>query len=203
MIFPIDRDLTKENAAFHRGSILDHDLYDDREACIGALLNKSAHWPSELPKKDTAEVFTEFHEIWKEAEGDPLITAEKYSHLTNEYLTLLPRSDKRSVLSIKKSSEPSLFDVIDFERSAWQLMHALYSDRTCHVDSPTHSQPLRPYCLSEREIVSHLYDTDSELRETQIVVDWLEGKVREEIVKVAGKYECLFNETTICFIISH
>ncbi|KAM3176472.1 hypothetical protein ACTXT7_006432 [Hymenolepis weldensis] len=187
MIFPIDRGLTKEDAVFH-GSILDHDPYDDREACIGALLNKTAHWSSELPKKkDTAEVFTEFHEIWKKAEGDPLVTAEKYLHFTNEYLTVLPR----------RSSEPSVFDVIDFERSAWQLMYALYSDRTCHIDSPIHSQPLRPYCLSEKEIVSHLYDTDSELRETQIVVDWLEGKVREEIVKVAGKYECLFNETTI------
>ncbi|VDO00638.1 unnamed protein product [Rodentolepis nana] len=197
MIFPIDRVSTKENISFHRG-ILDHDPYDDREACIGTLLNKSTHWSSDLPKKkDTSEVFTEFYEIWKQVEGDPLASAEKYSQLTNEYLAVLQRPDRGSMFSIKKSNEPSLFDAVDLERSTWQLIHALYSDRICHVDSPLNTQSLKPFCHSEKEIVGHLYDTDSELRETQIIVDWLEGKVREEIVKVAGKYECLFNESTI------
>ncbi|VDM35321.1 unnamed protein product [Hydatigera taeniaeformis] len=53
------------------------------------------------------------------------------------------------------------------------------------------------HCHSEKDIVSNLYDLDDDLRETQIVVDWLEGKVREEIVKVAEKHECLFNEIAV------
>ncbi|KAM7537447.1 hypothetical protein Aperf_G00000075475 [Anoplocephala perfoliata] len=197
MMSYVGRESSKENISIPHHSILDHDLLDDREACIGSLLNK-CHWSSELPKeKDTAEVFTEFYEAWKHAEGNPLALTEKYSRLTNEYLTVLPRPDRRSMLSFKQCNDPGLFDAIDLECTAWQLIHALYSDRICHANSPLCAPSLKPCCHSEKEIINHLYDTDKELRETQIIVDWLEGKVRKEIVKFAEKFECLFNETTI------
>ncbi|CAH8554149.1 unnamed protein product [Schistosoma guineensis] len=49
---------------------------------------------------------------------------------------------------------------------------------------------------SEREIIRLLYERDNELREAQILIDWLEQIVREQIEEVAEKYECLFNQTT-------
>ncbi|VDQ01810.1 unnamed protein product [Trichobilharzia regenti] len=49
---------------------------------------------------------------------------------------------------------------------------------------------------SEKEIIRLLYEKDSELRETQILIDWLELLVREQIEEVAERYECLFNQTT-------
>ncbi|VDP84333.1 unnamed protein product [Echinostoma caproni] len=49
---------------------------------------------------------------------------------------------------------------------------------------------------SEREIVKLLYEKDNQLREMQMLIDWLERRVREHIEQVAERYECLFNQST-------
>uniref|UniRef100_A0A5K3EF01 Nuclear pore complex protein n=1 Tax=Mesocestoides corti TaxID=53468 RepID=A0A5K3EF01_MESCO len=177
-------------------SLVENDLYDNREACIGSLVSRSPLTFEPLSQKDTSEVFDEFYVVFKQLKEDPLSLTEKFCLLTGEYLTGIPRPGRRTTLSIKTSYEPSLYNAIDLERSVWQLINALYSDRLCHSTSPNIS-PFKPNRHSEKEIVNHLYDNDDDLRETQIIVDWLEGKVRDGITEVAEKYECLFNDKTI------
>eukprot|EP00108_Taenia_solium_P011908 TsM_000190200 transcript=TsM_000190200 gene=TsM_000190200 len=198
MLFSIDRTPTEGDCSISRRGIIEDNLYDDHEACVGSLVNRSC-FPVEMPtKKDTSEMYDEFHYAWKQVEEDPLALAEKYSLLTNEYLTALPRPERRSPLSSKNDYKSCLFDAIGLERSIWRLMHALYSDRLCHTDSPLNRESLKVlHYHSEKDIVNNLYDTDDDLRETQVIVDWLEGKVREEIVEVAEKHECLFNENAV------
>ncbi|KAH9283518.1 Nuclear pore complex protein [Echinococcus granulosus] len=196
-MFSIDHTSVKEDFATSRHSIIEGNLYDDSEACVGSLVNRS-YFPLEMStKKDTFEVYSEFNSAWKQLEEEPLALAEKYSLLTSEYLAALPSLGRRSALSFKNDYESCLVDAVDLERSTWRLIHALYSDRLCHTDSLLNKDLPKLHYHSEKDIVNTLYDTDDDLRETQVIVDWLEGKVREEIVKVAEKYECLFNETTV------
>ncbi|KAL5111058.1 hypothetical protein TcWFU_010405 [Taenia crassiceps] len=167
----------------------------DRGISRHDIIEDSLSWfPVEMSiKKDMCG---EFYNTWKQVD-DPLALVEKYSLLSNEYLSALPRPDRRSEFSYKSDYKYCLFEALGFERSTWRLMHALYSDRLCHTDPSLNRELLKLHYHSEKEIVNKLYDTDDDLRETQVIVDWLEGRVREEIVKVAEKHECLFNETAV------
>lgn len=59
------------------------------------------------------------------------------------------------------------------ERNVWRLIHCLYKDRLIVQNEQMDADDI-PLTHSEREVVERLYATNSNLREYQLIVDWLE-----------------------------
>ncbi|KAK7861733.1 hypothetical protein R5R35_008705 [Gryllus longicercus] len=64
------------------------------------------------------------------------------------------------------------------ERETWRLIYALYKDRLSNQDEMEQggdrTQAITSHVLSEKEVVQELYKNDCSIRESQLVVDWLE-----------------------------
>ncbi|CAH8484723.1 unnamed protein product [Dicrocoelium dendriticum] len=158
---------------------------------------------------DGSGLFDQFHETWRGAWTSPLELPLRYCYLCTTAARALP---KLSVHALCREGLPdfkNLVELLNLEKDTWSLVSALYIDR---LDSATegpsaderitllgNKQAHSDYTAvrhSEREIVKLLYERDSKLRETQMLIDWLERRVREHIEEVAEKYECLFNESS-------
>lgn len=55
--------------------------------------------------------------------------------------------------TFRSNFKSCLFDAIGLERSAWRLMHALYSDRLCHKDSLSR-EPLKVVTIGFFKVLS-------------------------------------------------
>lgn len=65
------------------------------------------------------------------------------------------------------------------ERDTWRLLYALYKDRLIIQKEASDYDDL-PLLGSEKEIIEHLYATNANLREYQLIVDWLEQTAYEQ-----------------------
>uniref|UniRef100_A0A8D8HGI9 Nuclear pore complex protein n=1 Tax=Culex pipiens TaxID=7175 RepID=A0A8D8HGI9_CULPI len=68
---------------------------------------------------------------------------------------------------------------LSVERDTWKLLFALYKDRLVVQKEEQEVDDL-PLGNSERAIVEHLYTANSNLREYQLIVDWLEQTALEQ-----------------------
>ncbi len=111
-----------------RRSLLEHDLYDDRESCVrpNHFINTRYYRSVQLltsraldlnpyhrrvgkttislninSSQDVSAVFGEFHQKWKLLSEDPLALTEEYCKLTEECLEYLPKPGRRATLSKK------------------------------------------------------------------------------------------------------
>ncbi|XP_058061948.1 nuclear pore complex protein Nup107 [Anopheles bellator] len=76
---------------------------------------------------------------------------------------------------------------LNAERETWKLMNCLYRDRfvTQKMESEIDDLPL---VNSERTIIDHLYTANANLREYQLIVDWLEQTAWGEQGMQTGHY---------------
>ncbi|XP_055525910.1 nuclear pore complex protein Nup107 [Wyeomyia smithii] len=65
------------------------------------------------------------------------------------------------------------------ERDTWKLLFALYKDRLI-VQKEDNEMDDLPLVNSERAIIEHLYASNANLREYQLIVDWLEQTALEQ-----------------------
>merc|ERR1719500_536667 len=79
------------------------------------------------------------------------------------------------------------------ERNTWRLMGKLYNDRlvTAMKDN---SVLLPPIKNSERQIVEKLFQANSDIRQTWIVVEWLERNAKSQEEEVLSNQMQLFSE---------
>lgn len=68
---------------------------------------------------------------------------------------------------------------LNVERDTWKLLFALYKDRLVVQKEDAEMDDL-PLVNSERAIVEHLYAANANLREYQLIVDWLEQTALEQ-----------------------
>ncbi|XP_058460940.1 nuclear pore complex protein Nup107 [Malaya genurostris] len=68
---------------------------------------------------------------------------------------------------------------LNVERDTWKLLFALYKDRLLVQKEDMEMDDL-PLVNSERAIVEHLYAANANLREYQLIVDWLEQTALEQ-----------------------
>lgn len=158
---------------------------------------------------DGTGLFDQFHDTWRGASISPLELPIRYCYLCTTTARALPKLSLHAVYREGLPDFKNLVELLNLEKDTWSLVSALYIDR---FDSATESPSITEQMTilrnkpahsdytavrhSEREIVKLLYERDSKLRETQMLIDWLERRVREHIEEVAEKYECLFNETS-------
>ncbi|KER32028.1 hypothetical protein T265_01809 [Opisthorchis viverrini] len=128
----------------------------------------------------------------------PIDVPLKYSGLCELAVHRLPKFGSRVVYPEGFPNAKNILELLTLEKHTWTLVAALYGDR---VESElkgwvdTSAADFMAVRHSEREIAKLLYERDSSLREAQMLVDWLERRVREHIAEVAERYECLFNQT--------
>ncbi|XP_055586124.1 nuclear pore complex protein Nup107 isoform X2 [Uranotaenia lowii] len=68
---------------------------------------------------------------------------------------------------------------LNVERDTWKLLFALYKDRLVVQKDDLELDDL-PLVNSERAVVEHLYAANANLREYQLIVDWLEQTALEQ-----------------------
>lgn len=96
------------------------------------------------------------------------------------------------------------------ERDTWRLLYALYKDRLCvqpqsdsattggGIDEPmSEDVPAATAALmrSERDIVERLYAQNANLREYQLIVDWLEQSAAEQETQRGAQIGCFTDRT--------
>lgn len=113
------------------------------------------------------------------------------SRVTDQVMVLrkLVKRARREQQKFQKTY--NTLDLLDKERSTWQLVHSLFKDRldaettldagSMDVDDMDDQKVVK---LSEQDIVGKLFEKDSTLRQSQLVVDWLENCAREDLEEV-------------------
>jgi len=87
----------------------------------------------------------------------------------------------------------SVLEGLTNERNTWRLMGKLYNDRlvTALKDN---SDLLPPIKNSERQIVERLFQGNADIRQTWIVVEWLERNAKSQEEEVLANQMQLFSE---------
>uniref|UniRef100_A0A2P2HXF4 Nuclear pore complex protein n=1 Tax=Hirondellea gigas TaxID=1518452 RepID=A0A2P2HXF4_9CRUS len=76
------------------------------------------------------------------------------------------------------------------ERNMWRLLRSLYLDRQCRSETPLDdAADMAGWLKSDQDVVTELYDASREIREGQLVVDWLEKSASEALQQLPEKLE--------------
>jgi len=120
-------------------------------------------------------------------------------HQAMELLSAYSSSCGQQVRTLKKlqkgvtRNQPKLkrtvttIDLLRGELETWQLIKSLYKDR---LESETADESMdhteqdvytKVWSLSEKNIINHLYEKDSVIRQSQLIIDWLETCAAEDL----------------------
>lgn len=83
----------------------------------------------------------------------------------------------RSGLTLNESSDQ---EWLVKERDTWRLLYALYKDRLLVQKEEANNEGVAILMHSEKAIVEQLYSQNANLREYQLVVDWLEQSAADQ-----------------------
>ncbi|XP_065175524.1 nuclear pore complex protein Nup107-like [Sycon ciliatum] len=136
------------------------------------------------------KVFESFeaHVRQQNACADPLRMAKEFAHSCQEELEILEQMQTQSQQYLPTQKLNQLCQSgshLREEKHVWQLAHALYGDRL--EGTPDSEACVTDYVMnkmSEKDIAKALFDRDSMVRESQMVVDWLENAAREKLAQI-------------------
>ncbi|RWS22909.1 nuclear pore complex protein Nup107-like isoform X1, partial [Leptotrombidium deliense] len=96
---------------------------------------------------------------------------QEYEDLCSDNLTVLLNlvSKTRDAHSLSRCE-----NMLRNERNTWRLLRVLYEDRFKNEVHDENMQEENVTRLTDKEVVDALYDRDSNLRQMQLVIDWLE-----------------------------
>ena len=87
----------------------------------------------------------------------------------------------------------SVLEALTNERNTWRLMGKLYNDRLV-TSLKDCSDLLPPVKNSERQVVQRLFQANADIRQTLIVVEWLERNAKSQEEEVLTNQMQLFSE---------
>lgn len=84
---------------------------------------------------------------------------------------------------------------LENERNTWRLIYCLYQNRinTSEFDAQMEDNSEVTY-ISEKNIIDHLYKTESQIREYQLIIDWLEKNALDQANR-SPRIECFTDKT--------
>ncbi|CAK8675543.1 unnamed protein product [Clavelina lepadiformis] len=88
------------------------------------------------------------------------------------------------------------------EKHTWRLVHSLFRDKfsNCSEEAMAVNDALVFY-TSEKNIIDDYFDNDSDIRQAQIVIDWLERNAADELTNIADQLQhytgCVTWENTL------
>ncbi|XP_037026335.1 nuclear pore complex protein Nup107 [Bradysia coprophila] len=149
------------------------------------------------------------HSVMDETATDVLTTKQKTNSLYGHFLEILQsRTNDSEVFETVQDLIAACSDTIDEiekfqrhgqhtnrqeynwlnqERNTWRLLYALYQDRLI-TQKEAMDYDDAPLMGSEKMIVENLYRNNANLREYQLIVDWLEQCADEKEIPQIGLY---------------
>lgn len=155
------------------GSVQDTmSLYVDKDKTIaGSVIQAGAPW-----KNTVDNLYTEFADIMQGCSGghEILEITEDLARCCNDALAVI-RSLKAKVATGDLSEEKWL----ENERNSWRLLYVLYQDRI-QAQNQSVEDIEGNFGHSEKNCVAELFKRESLIRESQLVIDWLERNALEK-----------------------
>ncbi|KAK3095326.1 hypothetical protein FSP39_013242, partial [Pinctada imbricata] len=106
-----------------------------------------------------------------------------YENVCKEHITILSKLVRRGTRNEPKFHKTFLMlQHLEQERNTWSLVKTLFKDRLeTELEQDMDMAVDKPLRRSEKQIVQDLFDRDSKIRQTQLVVDWLESCAQEYV----------------------
>ncbi|XP_055373682.1 nuclear pore complex protein Nup107 [Condylostylus longicornis] len=134
-------------------------------------------------KEKTNSLFAQFLDLLQNRGNE----AETFDTIQEMTQTLSSIFEEIKPETVSESNTFNEYEWLRKERDTWKLFHALYHDRII-VQKSEIEEDFIPLGTSEKAIVSQLYLTNANLREYQLVVDWLEACAAEKNIIEIGHF---------------
>lgn len=138
-----------------------------------------------VTKGKSEQLFSQFLVILQSRTNDSEIfeTVKDLIQALNDTIQLVNISEKRGKARTTLSGD----NWLEHERNTWKLLYCLYKDRLITQKTQGDYDDM-PLINSERSIVEHIYRTNTNLRQYQLIVDWLEETALEGFSTAIGYY---------------
>lgn len=161
-------DVTEEITTTNVGLMLEED--PGISACKGVYEEFQKCMKSNVSESRSFDLLTEYESVCKD-------------HV--DILRKLMKHTTRNELRFQKAFD--MMDLIEQEKNTWQLVHSLLKDQLeseLKVDLPGEEMDHDRQSFSrksDRKIVSDFFEQNSEIRQSQLIVDWLENCALEKV----------------------
>ncbi|KAL3266435.1 hypothetical protein HHI36_010609 [Cryptolaemus montrouzieri] len=152
-------------------------IFEGNQTLGGSVIQGPSPW-----KTTMENLFTEFFEILQNHSGghDILEVVADFARCSSDAVNVIQGLKSKVTLTSIDEEKPLVN-----ERNTWRLLFILYQDRLAFKASDNNDIIMDPYSgLSEKLCVEKLFKRDNLLRETQLVIDWLESCSCEENILV-------------------
>ncbi|KAK4875289.1 hypothetical protein RN001_011711 [Aquatica leii] len=149
-------------------------IVDENKSIAGSVLRINEPW-----KLTVNSLFVEFYEVLQS------YTNSKDVFDTFSDLARCCTDALQVIKSLKRKSSVHYIDEetwLENERNTWRLLLALCQDRFITLNNGD-AEPTSYYGKSEKLCVANLFKNDSIVRETQLVIDWLEYNAAERDIE--------------------
>lgn len=137
-------------------------------------------------------LFEDFQKCMKAnaSENQSFDLIKEYESACREHVTILRKLMKRATRNEPRFQKTfEMLDLIEHEQNTWQLVHSLLKDRLeveLEMDLPHEGMDINEdggslSRKSDRKIVEDFFEHNSEIRQSQLIVDWLESCALEKV----------------------
>jgi nuclear pore complex protein Nup107 len=137
-------------------------------------------------RNKTDQLFTQFLEILQSRTNDSEIFETVQDII--QVLTDLTEDVSKEDIKRREKYASDTEDWVRSEKNTWKLLYCLYKDRLIAQKDGGLEMDELPLINSEKNIVERLYLVNGNLREYQLVVDWLEQTALEQNKMQMGMY---------------
>ncbi|XP_033077222.1 nuclear pore complex protein Nup107 isoform X3 [Trachypithecus francoisi] len=115
---------------------------------------------------------------------------EEYENICGSQVNILSKIVSRATPGLQKFSKTaSMLWLLQQEMVTWRLLASLYRDRIQSALEEESVLAVTALNASEKTVVEALFQRDSLVRQSQLVVDWLESIAKDEIGEFSGNIE--------------
>uniref|UniRef100_A0A2K6AG15 Nuclear pore complex protein n=1 Tax=Mandrillus leucophaeus TaxID=9568 RepID=A0A2K6AG15_MANLE len=115
---------------------------------------------------------------------------EEYENICGSQVNILSKIVSRATPGLQKFSKTaSMLWLLQQEMVTWRLLASLYRDRIQSALEEESVLAVTPLNASEKTVVETLFQRDSLVRQSQLVVDWLESIAKDEIGEFSDNIE--------------
>nr|CAB3264502.1 nuclear pore complex protein Nup107-like [Phallusia mammillata] len=130
----------------------------------------------------TTSLFNEFKQNLCECESslDVFSMVDAMEESCTEHVQLLSKS-AASQFTDRDDSVMDLRQMLTSEKQTWRLVSSLFRDRLAEADKDEDmTVDLKNQVMSEKEAVGRFFDQNTDVRQAQIVIDWLEQNASDD-----------------------
>ncbi|TKC46995.1 hypothetical protein EI555_007699 [Monodon monoceros] len=123
---------------------------------------------------------------------------EEYENICSSQVNILSKIVSRATPGLQKFSKTaSMLWLLQQEMVTWRLLASLYRDRIQSALEDESMFVITVLNASEKAVVEALFQRDSLVRQSQLVVDWLESIAKDEIGDFSDNIEFYAKENTL------